>query len=71
MNSILWETKAIKRLNKIQYQDRLIIKDAVSSLADLSTAKNIKKLINHSYDYRLRVGRYRVLFDHDIEIKII
>ncbi len=28
-------------------------------------------MTNHNYDYRLRVGRYRVLFNYDGEIKIV
>ncbi len=34
----------------------------------VSTLKNSKK---HRYRYRLRVGRYRVFFDHDTGIKIV
>ena len=32
---------------------------------------NVKKLINHSHGYRLRVGDYRVLFDWESGIKIV
>ena len=30
---------------------------------DLMSARNVVKLSNHDYGYRLRVGDYRVLFD--------
>ena len=32
---------------------------------------DVKELRGHQYQYRLRVGRYRVLFDHDSGIKIV
>jgi mRNA interferase RelE/StbE len=32
---------------------------------------DITELKNHRYDYRLRVGRYRVLFNHANVVKII
>lgn len=32
---------------------------------------NIKVLVNHKYDYRLRIGQYRVLFTWDDEIQIV
>nr|WP_218966867.1 hypothetical protein [Snodgrassella alvi] len=32
---------------------------------------NVKKLNNHQYDYRLRVGNYRVLFNYDGDISIV
>lgn len=32
---------------------------------------NVRKLRNHQYDYRLTIGRYRVLFDYDNKVKII
>lgn len=32
---------------------------------------DLKELKNHRYDYRLRVGPYRVMFDFDGGIKII
>ena len=31
----------------------------------------VKQLVNHKYDYRMRVGRYRVLFNCENEVKII
>ncbi len=32
---------------------------------------DITELKNHRYDYRMRVGRYRVLFDYADVIKVI
>ena len=72
MYSIDWKKKARKQLDKIaDGQVRVEIKNAVASLADLPTAAQVKKLTNHRYDYRLRVGRYRVFFDVAEAVKIV
>ena len=39
--------------------------------ADLAKARNVKALTNHEYGYRLRVGNYRVFFDHDGAVRIV
>ena len=73
MNEIRWKPKAAKQLRKIQQQDALTIIDAVELLQNFPEAENpnIKRLVNHDYGYRLHVGRYRVMFDHEGDIKII
>ena len=43
----------------------------VDTLCNFPYVRNIKALTNHKYDYRLRVGRYRVLFNHFEKIHII
>ena len=64
MYLIDWKKKARKQLDKIaDGQTKVEIKNAVSSLTDLPNASQVKKLTNHQYGYRLRVGRYRVFFD--------
>ena len=42
-----------------------------AALVKFPECKNVKPLKNHIYDFRLRVGRYRVFFDFDGQIKII
>lgn len=73
MNQINWKNKARKQLRKIQRQDQISILDCVDTLVDLETASNIKMLTNHQYDYRQRIGNYRILFnyDDDNEISIV
>lgn len=71
MNSINWSRKALKQLRKIQPQEARNIYRAAQALESFPDCLNVKKLTNHPYDYRLRVGRYRVLFDHDGAVKII
>ncbi|OFS84051.1 cytotoxic translational repressor of toxin-antitoxin stability system [Oligella sp. HMSC05A10] len=71
MYDINWSNRAKKQLRKIDITDRKRISDAVDLLADCENAVNVKRLVNHQYGYRLRVGRYRVLFDVQTQIKIV
>src|SRR5690606_21594620 len=68
---INWSKKAQKDLSKIDRRDKEAIIDAVDTLQDLPTAKNVRHLTNHDYGYRLRVGHYRVLFDADDIVMIV
>lgn len=72
MNTINWQTKALKQMRKIPANFGKAIRTAVDSeLVDLSTARNVKALTNHQYGYRLRVGNYRVFFEYDGAIRIV
>lgn len=42
-----------------------------TELLDLSKARNVKALTNHEHGFRLRVGSYRVFFDHDGAVRIV
>lgn len=71
MISIRWSRKASKQLNKIQKADKKQILEAVDTLSRFPYVLNVKALSNHKYDYRLRVGRYRILFNHIEKIHIL
>ncbi|MDH2918028.1 MAG: type II toxin-antitoxin system RelE/ParE family toxin [Sideroxydans sp.] len=72
MNDIEWKTKALKQLRKIPAQQGNAIRQSVNAeLPDLTVARNVKALTNHEYDYRLRVGNYRVFFNLDGAICIV
>ena len=72
MYKIDWKTKAVKQLDKIADRDtRKEIRNEVSNLSDWPNVQNVKKLTNHKYDYRLRVGRFRVFFDISDAVRII
>lgn len=72
MNTINWQTKALKQMRKIPAPAGKAIRTAVSDeLSDLNQARNVKKLTNHAYGYRLRVGNYRVFFEFDGAIRIV
>jgi len=71
MNKINWTRKAVKQLGKIAKADQAKVFDAVGALAHMPNVQNVKSLTNHQFGYRLRVGRYRVLFDWDGTVKIV
>jgi len=73
MNVINWRTKALKQLRKIPAaENRMIRRKVTDELTNLSAARNVKALTNHTYDYRLRVGRYRVFFNlHKGEVSVV
>lgn len=71
VNTIAWTPKAAKQLLKLDRLAQRRIRDAVGGLTSFPETPNVKRLTNHVYGYRLRVGDYRVLFDFDGAVKII
>jgi mRNA-degrading endonuclease RelE of RelBE toxin-antitoxin system len=72
VNTINWQPKALRQLRKIDAHAGKQIRTAVSSeLVDLASARNVKALTNHEYEYRLRVGNYRVFFEFDGAVRIV
>lgn len=71
MNAIVWSKRAKKQLARIPHQYRIAITKATRKLANFPDVLHVVALKNHRYGFRLRVGRYRVFFDHDNEIKIV
>jgi len=73
MNKILWHNRARKQMKKIPVHYREAILENVDKLAAFPMYEklDITELKNHKYDYRLRVGRYRVLFNYANVVKII
>ena len=71
MNSIHWTRKAVKQLLKLHSAHQIQVRDAVTMLASMPHAGNVKALVGHDYAYRLRVGNYRVIFDRDGAIKVV
>ncbi|VAW31956.1 hypothetical protein MNBD_CHLOROFLEXI01-5008 [hydrothermal vent metagenome] len=71
MSKIEWNKRAYKQLKKLPLKVRTAVIHAVEQLPEPDGWRNVKSLTNHRYDYRLRVGGYRVLFDlEDEEIKV-
>ena len=62
--------KALKQAMKIQEQDRTRIFAGIRNLADSETWGDVRKLVNHEYGYRLRVGNYRVLFNATADMTV-
>lgn len=68
MNKIRWHKRAKKQLRRIgntKIENKIY--DAVDGLSFFPNCQNVKKLTNRD-DYRLRVGRYRVIFTVDLRI---
>ncbi len=61
MFRIEWTAKARKQFRLIAEVDRRTIRGAVGELSRWPDCRNIKALVGRE-GYRLRVGRYRVLF---------
>lgn len=70
-SEIKWHKRTLKQLRKIPQKERSAIVGAVKNLLKEHGKRQVKTLTNHEYEYRLRVGRYRVFFDIELgEIKI-
>jgi mRNA interferase RelE/StbE len=72
MNVIEWKPKALKQLEKIkEVAMRQRIYREVQLLTHFPACADVKKLANHAYAYRLRVGNYRVFFEFDGSVNIV
>ncbi|MGA7143195.1 MAG: type II toxin-antitoxin system RelE/ParE family toxin [Desulfobacterales bacterium] len=71
MNEVKWSKRAKRQLAKVPINYRVAITDATRTLVNFPECKNVKPLKNHKYGFRLRVGRHRIFFDFDGQIKII
>ena len=73
MNEFNWHNRARKRRLKKVVKYRMEIINSIEILTGFPKQFpiNVKKLKNHQYDYRMRVGRYRILFNHKETVKVI
>ncbi|MDP8078723.1 type II toxin-antitoxin system RelE family toxin [Phocoenobacter skyensis] len=64
MNELLWTVKATKQLLKIDSRYIKPIKDSVATLVNFPDVNlDIKKLKGSQSQYRIRVGKYRIVFE--------
>jgi len=68
--SVGLKPKATRDLRRLKKQDATRVADALERLAD-GLSGDVKRLTNFSPEYRLRVGRYRVLFEIENEEDIV
>ena len=62
MNRLEWTAKALKQLFKLPENTQTAIRVSLHTmLAEWPHSRRVKALTNRN-DYRLRVGRYRILF---------
>jgi mRNA-degrading endonuclease RelE of RelBE toxin-antitoxin system len=71
MNQVEITRKAAKQLRGLQSKDHRVIVAACYKLADMPNCANVKALVNHEYQYRLRVGNFRVFFNFDGAVRIV
>ena len=72
MNTIEWKNRARKQWKRLPRTYQKLILDAVDTLEEpVSVWKNVLNLKNHAYQYRMRVGRYRILFDFDGSVQVV
>jgi len=64
-------TKSTEVTEKIQPQTARVIVKEGNKLANFPECKNVKKLVNFKYEYRLRVGDYRVFFNVNETVEIV
>jgi len=65
MNDIVYSKKAARQLRKLSSPDSGAVRNACRQLVNMPDCINVKALVNHAQQYRLRVGNYRVFFDFD------
>ncbi len=71
---VQWQRRAVKQASKLPKEERARIVEAVGHLADWPKCRetlDIKPLKGHTHEYRLRVGRYRVLFDVETSLRVV
>jgi len=71
MNEIQWSTRALRQVRKLPDSDQRKISEAAADLENMPNCTQVKALQNHSYGYRRRVGKYRILFNWEDTIRIV
>lgn len=75
INEIVFSSKSIRQLKKLPNNDISVIRNAINDLANMPDCLRVKILVNHDYQYRLKVDigkrKYRVLFNYESSVKII
>lgn len=68
---VVVQESARKDLKKIDKSEAKKMLEQLKLLQDFPNLSNIKKLKNHYPPFRLRIGRYRVLFDIEKDTLIV
>ena len=72
MNTLQWSEKALRQIQKIKdKREKQHIYLETRCLLNFPDCQNVKRLTNHRFRYRLRVGSWRVFFDFDGDVKIV
>ena len=71
MNQVEYTKKSAKQLRKLQPADSKMIRAACRKLESMPDCSNVKALVNHEHQYRLRVANFRVFFNFDGAWRIV
>jgi mRNA interferase RelE/StbE len=71
VNSVNYTAKAVKQLRKLSTQENKKIRSECDKLSAMPNCINVKALTHHRYQFRLRVGNYRVFFNFDGAVQIV
>jgi mRNA interferase RelE/StbE len=69
--AIIWQAKAKRQLSRLGKTDQVLVWQAVGRLAVLPWGSNVIALKGHKYGFRMRAGRFRVLFDFDGTLRVV
>ncbi len=67
---VRFQPKAIKALEKLPTQERVKLVTKIEAMKD-NLQEDVQKLTNFTPEYRLTVGKYRVLFEIEGEVLTI
>lgn len=62
-NAIEYTSKALRQIRRLEDKDSAMIFRACRTLENFPDCANIKKLAQHAYAYRLKVGNFRIFFN--------
>jgi mRNA interferase RelE/StbE len=69
---VIFTDNAFDNLKKLSDKNSRLLLEKIEQLAQNPLKmRNVKKLVSFSPSYRLRVGKYRVLFERDDSKKVI
>lgn len=71
MNTLNYSNRALKQLRKIPVVTSREIFRECRKLENFPQCSGIKALENHEYQYRLRVGSFRVFFNFDGAVHVV
>lgn len=70
--NVIFTDTAFDNLKKLSDKNGRLILEKIEQLAQNPIKmRNVKKLVDFTPSYRLRVGRYRILFERDDSKKVI
>lgn len=70
-NRIDWTVRATRQLLRLEAREQRAIRDAVATLGSFPFTPGVRRLVDHDPPFRLRAGRFRVLFSFDGMVRVV